>query len=297
MTALRSVGTVVALVLAMAAGHAVAQPSGVAIAVIQQANIDGQTGLMVLQPEAPIYSGDRIETGPNGEAQIKFRDDTRLVIGPKSSMVIDAFVFNDDDTAREFSINVVKGAFRFITGKSSKDAYTITTPTSTIGVRGTEFDIAVEGATGVTRVVNFEGVARICRRMPDGSLVDPRQGCVELLDPCTLSVIRPRTQIVRYSGDDAAYRTRQLKYYFPYVRSQDSLLSEFRVDVNQCLVAGVPPSNPEEPPQPPPGPPPPIPDPPLPPPPTLPTFTPPDGPSPAHRHDPRPVESHGPVFR
>jgi hypothetical protein len=51
-------------------------------------------------------------------------------------MIIDAFVFADDNTARNISINAVKGAFRFITGKSPKDVYSITTPTATIGVRG-----------------------------------------------------------------------------------------------------------------------------------------------------------------
>jgi hypothetical protein len=30
----------------------------------------------------------------------------------------------------------MRGAFRFITGKSSKDAYSITTPTATLAVRG-----------------------------------------------------------------------------------------------------------------------------------------------------------------
>jgi hypothetical protein len=51
-------------------------------------------------------------------------------------MIIDAFVFNNDNTARQVSINAVRGAFRFIIGKSSKDAYSITTPTATLAVRG-----------------------------------------------------------------------------------------------------------------------------------------------------------------
>lgn len=297
MTALLSVRIAVALVLVAATGQALAQqPSGTAIAVVQQANIDGQTGLVVLQPAAPIYSGDRIETGPIGEAQIKFRDDTRLVVGPKSSMVIDAFVFNNDDTARDVSINILRGAFRFISGNSSSDAYSITTPTATIGVRGTEFDVAVEGPTGVTRVVNFEGVVELCRRAPDGSLIDPGN-CTELRDPCTLSVVRPSRDIARYSGEDPEFRNRQLKYYFPYVRTQDSLLTDFRVDVAQCNIAGVESSSPPPVPGSPPGPVVPPPGPPVPPPPTLPTFTPPSLPSPADRHDSRPVYDHGPVFR
>jgi hypothetical protein len=123
---------------AVLAGSSVAraQPDGVVIAVVQQAAIDAKTGKKTLMPANPIYSGDRVITDQIGEAQIKFRDDTRLVIGPNSMMVIDAFVFADDNSARKVSINAVRGAFRFISGNSPKDAYSITTPTSTIGIRG-----------------------------------------------------------------------------------------------------------------------------------------------------------------
>jgi hypothetical protein len=113
-----------------------ADPSGTVIAVVQQSEADGTTGRRTLMQEAAVFSGDKIITGPQGEAQVMFRDQTKLVVGPNSVMVIDAFVFSDQDTARQISINAVKGAFRFITGNSPQDAYTITTPTSTIGVRG-----------------------------------------------------------------------------------------------------------------------------------------------------------------
>ena len=118
------------------AASAGAQPSGIVIAVVQQSEADGETGKRVLMTEAPVFSGDHIITGPIGQAQVKFRDDTKLVVGPNSTMIIDAFVFKNDNTARQISINAVRGAFRFITGKSPKDAYSITTPTATIGVRG-----------------------------------------------------------------------------------------------------------------------------------------------------------------
>ena len=115
---------------------AYAQPDGIVVAVVQQAHIDAKTGKTVLMPANPVYSGDRITTDTIGNAQIKFRDDTKLVVGPNSALVIDAFVFNKDDTARQVSISALKGAFRFISGKSPKDVYRITTPTATIGIRG-----------------------------------------------------------------------------------------------------------------------------------------------------------------
>ena len=298
MVALNSFRIGVARVLAAMAGHAMAAaPSGTVLAVVQSANIDGATGKKVLQPEAPVYAGDRIDTGPVGSAQIRFRDDTKLVVGPNSSMVIDAFVFNDDNTAREISINVVKGAFRFITGSSRKDAYKITTPTATIGVRGTEFDIAVEGE-GTTRIANFEGMTRICRRDSNGVVPDPQTGCVEVKEPCSLSVIRPtEANVVQYSNKDVEFRNRQLKYYFPYVRNQSGLLNDFQVDLKQCHFAEIilptaPPPVGGPPPVVPPVVPPPVPD-----PPTPPIFTPPSLPSPADRHDARPVYDHGSVLR
>ena len=126
-----------ALVIALAwAPVAEAQPDGFVVAAIQKAIKDAKTGQIVLGPASPIYSGDRIVTDTVGNAQIKFRDDTKLVVGPNSALVIDAFVFDKNDTARRVSISALKGAFRFISGKSPKDVYRITTPTATIGVRG-----------------------------------------------------------------------------------------------------------------------------------------------------------------
>ncbi len=115
---------------------AYAQPDGFVVAVIQQAHIDAKTGKKVLEKANPIFSGDRITTDAIGNAQIKFRDNTKLVVGPNSALVIDAFVFDKNDTARKVSISAIKGAFRFISGKSPKDVYTIKTPTATIGIRG-----------------------------------------------------------------------------------------------------------------------------------------------------------------
>ena len=159
MALLRCVSAGVAAGLFALAGWsaaAVAEPSGAVIAVIQQSEADGQGGKRVLAVEAPVFSGDKIVTGPIGEAQIKFRDNTKLVVGPNSMMTIDAFVFSDNGDAKKFSINVTRGAFRFITGNGPKSAYSINTPTATIGVRGTEFDFNVDGG-GDTRVAVSQG--------------------------------------------------------------------------------------------------------------------------------------------
>ena len=225
---LLSVGALVCVWMVSWAGSASASdPSGTAIAVVQATQALGQSGNRILQTSGDVYSGDQIVTGPIGQAQVMFRDNTKLVVGPNSRMVIDAFVYGGGKTAKEVSIAVVKGAFRFITGDSAKSAYTITTPTATIGVRGTEFDFNVS-RSGLDLAV-FSGQTRIC---------DRRTGlCFLQNGGCTFS----------QTGRDGTPRLMkvqrpELDRTFPYIRGQQSLVSAFRVNTSICGIrrAGLP---------------------------------------------------------
>ncbi len=69
-----------------------------------------------------------------------------FVVGPNSRAVIDDFLFKPDGTATDVALNAVKGTFRFITGKSPKEVYSIKTPTMSIVVRGTIVDLHVLGS-------------------------------------------------------------------------------------------------------------------------------------------------------
>src|SRR5260221_2933928 len=206
------------------------EPSGIAVAVIQSADVDSATGKLVIQPQGPLYSGDRINTGAIGEVQVRFRDDTKLVVGPNSSMVIDAFVFNPDGSAKKISINAVKGAFRFITGNGPKSAYLITTPTATIGVRGTQFDFTVDDAGGATRVMQYEGVTHICRRLPDGTIT---KECVDQHETCGITIVEyNRDQIHKTTTQEE--RNQNVNEYFRYALNQKRLQHDFQVNTGQC---------------------------------------------------------------
>lgn len=208
------------------------EPSGTTVAVIQSAAVAGVTGSRMLQTEAPVFMGDRINTGSIGEAQLRFRDDTRLVVGPNSSMVIDSFVFNSDNTASKVVVQAVRGAFRFISGKSGKQAYAIATPSLTIGIRGTRFDFSVL-ANGETNFALYEGQARLC---------DRTQHCVELSGRCEVAVT-PLAGGIRElePGQERASRIQNL---FPYANAQSRLQPDFRVDTSSCGVqrASLPPA-------------------------------------------------------
>jgi hypothetical protein len=128
---------ILSLLAVLVAGSAVAiEPSGHVIRVNPAVNATGPGGERLIELQGAVFMGDDIVANPNGLAQIKFIDNTRIVVGPNSRLKIDTFVFNPDLTARKVVVTMLKGTFRFISGNSEYGAYTILTPTMTVGVRG-----------------------------------------------------------------------------------------------------------------------------------------------------------------
>lgn len=188
---------------------------------IQQADAVSSTfGRRNLEPATAVYQGDKIVTGPIGEAQLRFRDQTKMVVGPNSQLVVDNFVYAGNGTATDVSINAVRGTFRFITGSSAKNAYTLKTPVATIGVRGTQFDFSVE-KNGQTNFVLYEGGATLCA---GGS-------CLTMTGGCGVAVVPPGG-VPRKVGKKQ--RDAILGGSFPYLQNQAVLQRGFRTDVSSC---------------------------------------------------------------
>jgi ferric-dicitrate binding protein FerR (iron transport regulator) len=135
-----------------------------------------------------VFRNESVRTGRESSAKFVFVDATNLALGPSSTVKLDRFVFNDDTSYSRAAVNLTKGAFRFSSGTSPKDAYEIRTGNATIGVRGTVLDILAQPGRTVVSLV--EGQAVVCPRSRfDG---DPRKlgasslkkfDCGELLKP------------------------------------------------------------------------------------------------------------------
>ncbi len=169
-----------------------------------------------------VTSGDRIITDAKGLVQLIFSDQTRLVVGPKSSLVIESYLLRSKNSANNFTVRALGGSFRMITGNSRKQAYRIKTPTATIGVRGTEFDFTVQ-RDGTTEVVLFSGAATVCG--DNGS-------CQILNRACSMVQAVPRRNVRKI--EDRVTRVNQITRNFPYVLSQSRLRREFRVSLSGC---------------------------------------------------------------
>lgn len=110
-----------------------------------------------------VHHMELLETGADSEAELRLDDQTKLALGPNGGMRLDEFVIGKSDGVTTIGVNFLKGSFRFITGSEKKEAYKIETPSATIGVRGTVFDVYVDGG-GDTLVLLHEGEVNICNK-------------------------------------------------------------------------------------------------------------------------------------
>jgi hypothetical protein len=134
------------LALSLAAGLAAGPASG-QTRVGEAAVIQNEVVRVAGPASSQINVGDSVlrdeivRTGLDSAARLVMADSTNLSLGPNATIKLDRTVFNDERSYREIAIGLTSGAFRFVTGHSEKAAYKITTPLTTIGVRGTTLDI------------------------------------------------------------------------------------------------------------------------------------------------------------
>ena len=110
-----------------------------------------------------MHRSEYLETGDEAQAELRLDDQTKLALGPNAGLKLDEFVIGKSGGVTTIGVNFVKGTFRFITGSQKKDAYVIETPSATIGVRGTVFDVYVDGS-GDTLVLLHQGEVNICSK-------------------------------------------------------------------------------------------------------------------------------------
>lgn len=103
----------------------------------------------VLTSGGPAYKGDTLETAGGGQAVLVFRDDTRMVVQGGTRIRIDDFVYDRRQPAEgSFSMGLLRGGFRVLTGliaKARPTSVRFTTSTATVGIRGTDFQMACAG--------------------------------------------------------------------------------------------------------------------------------------------------------
>jgi hypothetical protein len=163
----------VAMLLAMAAGEVFAAAARVDFVYgnVTVAGLDGRE--QALARGAELNNGDTVRTW-EGRAQLRFTDGAYVSLQPQSEFAIRDYRFDGrtDGTERGF-FGLFKGAMRAVTGlvgRVNRDQYQVTTPTATIGIRGTGGVIQVRD-DGSTLIVGTSGIWSLTN--PAGSIDVP----------------------------------------------------------------------------------------------------------------------------
>lgn len=149
-------------------------PIGAAVKVVDRvtAEIDHKTRDLANNDD--VVQNEVISVSDNGLGEIVLADETKLALGPGAKLTLDKFVYDPDKTGGAIVLNMTRGAFRFVTGLAKKPSYVIRTPTASITVRGTVFDVYVE-QSGAIWMLLHEGEVQVC---------NDRGKCRVLDNPC-----------------------------------------------------------------------------------------------------------------
>ena len=112
---------------------------------------DGTKG--TIGKDDPIFQGDVIETGSDGNIGILLADDSVFSLDGDARAVMDEMVYDPGEESGSLKISLVSGAMSFVSGQLAKvdpDAMTLKTPVATIGIRGTTGSIEAGDTLTVT---------------------------------------------------------------------------------------------------------------------------------------------------
>lgn len=137
------------LLLPLAAqGQSQPQPIGDVITSQGTVTVDAPSGTARLAgPDEPLYLGEIVRAQAGSRAELRLRDGTRMQVAANSAIHLSEFVLKPEQPAEErLSTRLLKGAMRVLTGAIAQRRpgnALFTTPTATLGIRGTDFVMRV----------------------------------------------------------------------------------------------------------------------------------------------------------
>jgi peptidylprolyl isomerase len=99
-----------------------------------------------------------VSTGQSSALQVRFNDASTLVLGEDAEIILDSLVYQPNTGTVTGTFRVLSGVLRFKAGETKLDLK-IDTPSGTIGIRGTEFDLLTTPTA--TEINMLEGVVEI----------------------------------------------------------------------------------------------------------------------------------------
>jgi hypothetical protein len=100
----------------------------------------------VANVEGALQQADRIVTGRNASTTFMLKDGTVVSVGPNSTLELAKIAFDPVAQEGSLSLSLLQGTIRVVTGWLAKlhpESVQVMTPTTVVGVRGTDFIVEV----------------------------------------------------------------------------------------------------------------------------------------------------------
>jgi len=208
-----------------------------------------------------IEKMDTIITNSQGKFGITFNDQTKVNITENSKLVIDDFVYDDNEKSKgKLGLKVALGTVRYTSGAiahNNPNSVDIRTPTATIAVRGTDFLMSVDEVGRTTVILVPEcfmnnGEIRMDKECETGAIeVATAAGVVKMDKPFQATVVEtssgpPSTPSVISMEGRSADNNIQLST--PSLEGGANLLTQARKDIkNKVNPAGAAADNNQDP--------------------------------------------------
>lgn len=196
-----------------------------------------------------VYETDVVETGASTVVALAFNDNTRVTINPSTRFEVVTWKFDQADKNKSnVFLKLLAGAVRVTTGligKARPDRVTVAASTSTIGIRGTGFDLHCTGncAESSPRTSSPSAKSRCGSKAADGAppaageglFVATWDGTVSVsTGACEVRVTKGQTLFVDEKKGESRYLPRT-----PSFMNDDAAERPDRIEVNSSTLFGA----------------------------------------------------------
>ncbi len=124
-----------------------AEPIGYVKTVSGDASVTTAGKTVKAEVGTPVEVGSVLRTATKASLGVTFKDETVMSFGPNTELTVDEYLYAPGQGKLRMGSKLAKGSMNYVSGVIAKlqpDAVSVTTPTGTIGVRGTQFLVTVE---------------------------------------------------------------------------------------------------------------------------------------------------------
>lgn len=226
------------LALTLGVGGALAQ-SEVGVVAGVRGSVEVQSAGVARAPAGgeDMFLGDRVRTQAQSGMQIMLLDESVFTIGESNDLVIDRFVYDPNQSTGAIAVQATQGFFRFVSGgigALSPQNVELSTPSATIGVRGTSIDVIV-GADAIA-------LARQLGLIGPDSRVDPQTAVFVVLRGPTSSyggITQRGRVIIETASGSVEVRREGFGVFVPFAGAPPSAPVNLPHAINSEIVSSI----------------------------------------------------------